>query len=701
MRFVSAQESLCVTKFISGHRLSDDCGVVVWVRVRSDQTAAGRALYRGWAGGDRTVDRMLTLNSRRLDLFIVTVIVLLAAFFRLYRLDQLPPGLHYDEAFNATMAQRVLSGVERPIYFTEDLTEEPMAIYLTALSFGLFGVSPWSIRLVSALAGIATVVAIYFLARALFQSRGTAALAAFVLAILYWHVNFSRLGMEPIFVPLTMTLAFEFLWHALRPNPLTPFPYRAGGWGIGGIFLAATQYTYKAALFVPILFVAFIGTEILIDRKFWTRHRRGLFICVAIAILVFAPLGLYLATHPAQFFERPSTVTATTTVTTIIDHTIKVAGMFFVQGDENPRSNLPGRPALDPFLAIGFIVGIAVCIVRIRKTESRFLLLWLVVMSLPSVLTDFAPHFGRNIGATPAIALIIAYGFSFIITQTHYRLLLTTVYCLLLTGFVFSTFSTFSDYFNVWGSRTGLFDSFDVGQLTLAQKLRARPADESLYLSPVDAHHYTIQFGLAGRAVASFDGRHALVIPASAATYGIITRDDPQSITRLQSIFERGRVVETVNDGTGKPYASIYRVEGASHVTPQKIVDARLGDEIDLLGYDIAQTNQSIDLNVYWRSRAATREDYTVFVQLLGVAEPVAQIDTQPGRGSYLTSRWRPGEIVIDHYRLSIPNQLPRGEYALIIGMYNLTTGARVRTFDANGAPMESDRVIFERITLP
>jgi hypothetical protein len=639
---------------------------------------------------------MLTLfNSRRLDLFIVAAIVLLAAFFRLYRLDQLPPGLHFDEAFNATMAQRVLSGVERPIYFTEDLTEEPMAIYITALAFGIFGASPWSIRLVSALAGIATVAALYFLARVLFQSRWTAALAAFVLAILYWHINFSRLGMEPIFVPLTMTLAFGFLWRAMFS------PLQGGGelgWGVAGIFLAATQYTYKAALFVPVLFVLFIGSEILIDRKFWTRHGRGLVICVIIAVLVFAPLGLYLATHPAQFFERPSTVTASTTASTIVDHVIKVAGMFLVQGDENPRSNLPSRPALDLFLAVGFIVGIAICIARIRKPESRFLLWWLGVMSLPSVLTDFAPHFGRNIGATPAIALIVAYGFSTLIGRVQNS---KPAYWLLLTSLTFSTFSTFNDYFNVWSSRTGAFDSFDVGYLELAQKLRDRPADEPLYLSPVDAHHYTIQFGLAGRAASSFDGRHALVVPAFAATYGIITRDDPQSITRLQSIFERERIVETISDWTGKSYASIFRAEGAPRIAPQKIVGARLGNEIDLLGYDMARTSQSIDLNVYWRSRAATREDYTVFVQLIGAAEPVAQIDTQPGRGSYPTSRWRPGEIVLDNYRLTIPNQLPRGEYELIIGMYNLTTGARVRVFDANGAPMENDRVTIERIALP
>jgi 4-amino-4-deoxy-L-arabinose transferase-like glycosyltransferase len=441
---------------------------------------------------------MIQKYSRWFELGTFAIIVLFAAFLRLYRLDQLPPGLHYDEAFNATMAQRVLAGVERPIFFTEDLTEEPMAIYITSLSFALFGASPWSLRLVSAMAGILTVAALYVLARGLFRWRWVAALASFTLAILYWHVNFSRLGMEPIFLPLTLTVAMAFLWRALNRQKTRDYV-------LAGVFLAATQYTYKAALFVPIFVAAFIGLEILVRRDFWTRHARGLIFGAIVAVLFFAPLGLYLATHPEQFWERPGSVTATLTSETIVDHTIKVAGMFLVRGDDNPRSNLPGRPALDPVLAMGFIVGIVGSMAQIRKkTESRFLLLWLGVMSLPSVLTDFAPHFGRNIGATPAIALIIAFGFAFIIAQARHKVLLTTVYCLLITGLSFSTYSTYNDYFNVWGARTGLFDSFDVGQLTLAQKLRNRPSDEAIYLSPIDAHHYTIQFGLAGRAASQF-----------------------------------------------------------------------------------------------------------------------------------------------------------------------------------------------------
>ena len=231
---------------------------------------------------------MIRSITKRQEILWLAMILLLAAFLRVYRLDQLPPGLHYDEAFNATMAHRVLTGIERPIFFTEDMTEEPLAIYVTALSFALFGETPWAIRLVSALAGIVTIAALYALARAMFRARLTAALAAFTLAILYWHVNFSRLGMEPIFTPLMMTLAGAFLWRALQPIPQSSSLAGRGARGLGlfalaGIFLAATLYTYKAAFFAPILFAAFIGLEILLDRKFGTQNGRGLIILVIVA----------------------------------------------------------------------------------------------------------------------------------------------------------------------------------------------------------------------------------------------------------------------------------------------------------------------------------------------------------------------------------------------------------------------------------
>jgi 4-amino-4-deoxy-L-arabinose transferase-like glycosyltransferase len=662
------------------------------------------------------------MRNRYWSFAIFIAVIAFAAFLRLYRLDSLPPGLHYDEAFNATMAQRVQTGVERPLFFTEDLTEEPMAIYVTSLSFALFGASPWSLRLVSACAGILTVAALYMLAREMFRSTWVAALASFILAILYWHINFSRLGMEPIFTPLMLTLSFAFLWRGMSLRGTIFVTKQSPNRGLemvsspnsslflaiailSGVFLGATMYTYKAALFVPILAALFFGIEFLIDRK-WL----GTFAFVGmVAIFIFAPLGLYFAANPNQFLERPTSVTASSTPATILDNTIRVAGMFFMQGDENPRSNLPFRPVLDPFLAIGFILGIISSVVRIRQRESRFMLLWLGVMVLPSILTDYAPHFGRSIGVTPVVALITAYGFASILRNTQYairvsKFIMPIAYCILFTGLFFSTFSTFNDYFTIWASRTGLFDSFDVGILNIAKKLSAQPTNESLYVSPIDQHYYTLQFGLNGRNVRSFDAQHVLVLPASnsSATYGIITRQDSRTLNRLAKFFPSGRALETIYDWKALPYAVIFHAEGTPQLSPQKNVNARLGNAIELIGYDFRREGNTISLTMYWRALAEMREDYTVFTHLIGAINPAtqspvwAQDDARPGHGSFPTTHWRVGEIVIDEYRLIVPDNAPAGNYQIEMGMYNLETGGRLRVVNTRGVEMENDRVLSE-----
>jgi 4-amino-4-deoxy-L-arabinose transferase-like glycosyltransferase len=445
------------------------------------------------------------------------LIIWLATFLRVYRLDQLPPGLHHDEAFKVVEARQVITGDDRPIFFTGNFGEEPMMIYATALAFTLFGETPWALRLVSGFTGILTVAALYALARELFRSRWVAALAALALAILYWHLDVSRLGFQEVLTPLMLTLSFVFLWRGLTVTLHPPILHREGQrWGyfaLGGFFLGATLYTYRPALFAPPLVAVALGIELLIDRGFWTHNRTGLIIFALVAVLVFAPLGLYFASHPGDLLERPSSVIVMTSpgTQTLLDNTIKVAGMFFVRGDENPRANLPGRPALDPFLALGFIAGLIACAVEIRRPASRWLLLWLGVMVLPSVVTDFAPHFGRTISAIPPMILIVAYGFRWL--SEKIRAPQAALVAILMAGLTTSAYSTVRDYFGVWANDPGLFDAFDVGLLSLARDMRAQPVQDALYLSPVNPDAYTVEAGLAGRAAHFFDGRDVLVLP--------------------------------------------------------------------------------------------------------------------------------------------------------------------------------------------
>ncbi len=160
--------------------------------------------------------KRMSQNWRELLLF--AAIVSLAAFLRLYRLAELPPACTYDEAFNATEAQNVLRGDRAGrSFFARPDGRADGDIHNGSCIRLVWRKPVVAAAIVSALVGTVTVAAVYVLARQLTQAIELTKSfllqsARLSLSILYWHVNFSRLGMEPIFLPLMLTVALAFLW---------------------------------------------------------------------------------------------------------------------------------------------------------------------------------------------------------------------------------------------------------------------------------------------------------------------------------------------------------------------------------------------------------------------------------------------------------------------------------------------------------
>ena len=77
---------------------------------------------------------------------LLLVILLIASFFRLWQLDTIPPGLYPDEAINGNEA---LSNPWK-VFYPENNGREGLFINLISLSFSIFGISIWSLRIVPA-----------------------------------------------------------------------------------------------------------------------------------------------------------------------------------------------------------------------------------------------------------------------------------------------------------------------------------------------------------------------------------------------------------------------------------------------------------------------------------------------------------------------------------------------------------------------
>lgn len=84
-------------------------------------------------------------------------------------------------------------------------------------------------------------------------------------------------------------------------------------------------------------------------------------------------------------------------------------------------------------------------------------------------------------------------------------------------------------------------------------------------------------------------------------------------------------------------------------------------------------------LALRWESLRKVSYDYHVFVHLVNSqGEKLAQRDGQPVQWLRPTSTWQPGEEIIDHYGLVLPDDLAPGEYTILVGLYDPVSGQRL-----------------------
>jgi hypothetical protein len=110
---------------------------------------------------------------------------------------------------------------------------------------------------------------------------------------------------------------------------------------------------------------------------------------------------------------------------------------------------------------------------------------------------------------------------------------------------------------------------------------------------------------------------------------------------------------------------------------------AELGDQAELLGYDLGLANAepggTIHLTLYWRALAEMTTSYTVFTHVLGQdGQIVAQQDNPPVNGTYPTILWLPGEVVQDPYNIGLPEDLASGDYPIEVGFYIASNGLQL-----------------------
>ncbi len=468
-------------------------------------------------------------HSNKLKLAILLLILGMAIFMRFAGLRIIPPGLYPDEAMNGNNALEVLksglpwySGFK--VFYPENNGREGLFINIQALMLKVLGNEPWALRVVSAIFGTLTVLALYFLAKELFaqkqeeksiepgEKQNNASdflnhtsnllplLTTFFLATSYWHITFSRIGFRAISAPFFLTLAVWGLVRGLRTGSIPALI-------VGGLSFGLGFNTYISYRLTPLI----IAIPIIIALKEWWKNKgnteRKCAPCAILLFLFFAfiavlPLGLYYIKHPADFMGRAGQVSifnTTSPIQAFFLSTAKTLGMFNIVGDCNWRHNYACWPELWPPVGLLFLLGIGISLRTfwkknfIAKRSALLLLVWLVVTLLPAMLSgEGVPHALRTLLAVIPAAAFAAIGLKGVMnyTQDWLKLALANpkyniyqgqllrigreLFILLIVFLVAIPVFTLKAY-SQWGINPNTFDAFAGRYVLIGQYLNKLP----------------------------------------------------------------------------------------------------------------------------------------------------------------------------------------------------------------------------------
>jgi hypothetical protein len=161
---------------------------------------------------------------------------------------------------------------------------------------------------------------------------------------------------------------------------------------------------------------------------------------------------------------------------------------------------------------------------------------------------------------------------------------------------------------------------------------------------------------------------------------------DEVTPARLARLFPDGLVEAPIvrQPDLQDEYAIFSVPSGTAAAAPSERTDASFGGQLRLVGYDLGaatlRRGDALALTLYWESLAASLPELIIFVHAYwpggergqaGVpVEPFAQSDGAPCGQTFTTTRWLPGEVVVDERTLSIPADYPAAGATLAVGVY-------------------------------
>jgi choline-sulfatase len=113
---------------------------------------------------------------------------------------------------------------------------------------------------------------------------------------------------------------------------------------------------------------------------------------------------------------------------------------------------------------------------------------------------------------------------------------------------------------------------------------------------------------------------------------------------------------------------------GSAAPAPPVVLEASIGDALTLQGFGISSVSVApggeVEVAHHFAVRAPLPRGWRLFFHLRGPGGSFRNLDHVPVRGAFPLERWRPGQRIVDRFRIAIPPGTAPGRYQVALGVY-------------------------------
>lgn len=440
----------------------------------------------------------------RIKKFIIPLVLIsilaLAGLTRVYKLDQFPPSLSWDETAVGYNAWTIANwgkdewGNTLPLVFKSFLDDKhPVHIYLTAFFVKIFGLSDFTVRFSTSFFGILNVLVVFALTRTLFRSSGCGLIAAFLFAVSPYAFHFSRFNHE-----LSYTIFFFMLGLFLFIKGIDKKDFYLSLSFISfGISLLAYQ---SALLVIPGVFFVLFWLYFTHIKKNLPHFVIGffLFALICTAFLINPTLLGGARAKQTMFSQEQVKKTLTFKVTSnLLLGKIDLAvnkyllhfspDYLFLKGDDNARLASQYRGQFVTLDAVLILLGILFILIKKAKTGIIALVI-LLLGPIPASFSAEAPHASRAMFMLVGWQLTAAFGLYNLILLLRRRYVQSLVLALVLGSYIFLFKDYLDDYFNNYSIRYAI--DWQYGMRDVVNFVETYPKLEYVYMTNIRSQPY-------------------------------------------------------------------------------------------------------------------------------------------------------------------------------------------------------------------